>query len=369
MVSPVWTCDEKSEFYSNQSDCGAPALPGSSTHAPGNPAKGDTMKNLTTLLLVFATMTAAWADDRPRAERAPNPLVRVVTISQDGLQYKPGKPRLDASVILLDRAASFKPDIVCLPETFTRGEAEPMDGPTILRLSEWGRTHSCYVICPLTLRVGEQTFNSAVLIDRTGKIVGRYDKIRPTEDELKKVSPGQVDPPVFQTDFGLIGIQICFDVNWHEQWRKLNEKGARLIFYSSAYPAARQLRTLAFLNQSFIVSASQRSVSSIFDVTGDIIQSTGKYQAWAGAVLPLGKQVFEVDFHVAKMRQIQSKYGSRVQVTFHHDDDLVSLASLDPNLTVEQLIEEYQLTPYRAYIQRAQQAQDRVRPVAQGKLP
>jgi len=328
------------------------------------------MKQLTAVVLVLVTMPFAWAEGGTASDRPRNPLVRVVTISQDGLQDKPGQPLLDATVNLLERAASFKPDIACLPETFTRGAAEPVDGPTTQRLAAWARAHSCYVICPLEVRVGEQTFNSAVLIDRAGKIVGRYDKIRPTEGELgKKVRPGSVNPPVFQTDFGLIGIQICFDVNWHEQWRRLNEKGARLIFYPSAFPAARQLRTLAWLNQSFIVSSTQRSVSSILDITGDPIQATGKYQGWAGAVLPLGKQLFEVDFHVARMQKLQAKYGARVQVTWHHDDDLVSLASLDPDLTVQQLIEEYKLTPHRAYIQRAQQAQDRVRPTTQEKSP
>ncbi|OAI49989.1 hypothetical protein AYO44_06040 [Planctomycetaceae bacterium SCGC AG-212-F19] len=328
------------------------------------------MKHRTALLLVLAINPSAGADDSPASARPPNPLVRVVTVSQDGLQDQPGKPLLDATLKLLDRAASFQPDIACLPETFTRGEAEPVDGPTTRRVADWARAHSCYVICPLQVRAGERIYNSAVLIDRAGKIVGRYDKIRPTETELDKgVSPGPVDPPVFQTDFGLIGIQICFDVNWHEQWRKLNEKGARLIFFPSAFPAARQLRTLALLNQCFVVSATQRSVSSILDITGDTIQSTGKYQGWAGAVLPLGKRLFEVDFHVDKMRQLQTKYGARVQVTWHHDDDLVSLASLDPDLTVQQLIEEYRLTPHRAYMERAQQKQDRARPAAQEKLP
>lgn len=64
---------------------------------------------------------------------------------------------------------------------------------------------------------------------------------------------------------------------------------------------------------------------------------------------------------MAKMRQLQEKYGSKVQVVWHHDDDLVTLASLDPKLTVTQLIEEFGLTPHRAYMQRAQIAQDRVR--------
>ena len=40
------------------------------------------------------------------------------------------------------------------------------------------------------------------------------------------------------------------------------------------------------------------------------------------------------------------------------DDDLVSIASLDLDLTVEDLIDEFELTPHTAYIERAQQAQD-----------
>ncbi len=45
----------------------------------------------------------------------------------------------------------------------------------------------------------------------------------------------------------------------------------------------------------------------------------------------------------------------------------MSLASLDPELTMKQLIKEYRLTPHRAYLERAQHAQDRLRPGAKEK--
>lgn len=296
--------------------------------------------------------------DRPR-----NPLVRVVTVTQDGLNEAPGQDLIDATMRRLDQAAVFRPDIACLPETFSRGEPENVPGPTTEQLSAWAKKHHCYVICPISVRDGERIFNSAILIDRQGALVGRYDKIRPTEGELRaSVCPGVDEPPVFESDFGRIGIQICFDVNWRGQWRRLKEQGARIIFFPSAYPAARQLKTLAWRNQVYIVSATKTRAASLYDITGDVIATTGKYQPWAGAVLPLGKRIFEIDYHVGKMREIVRKYGSRVDVTWYHDDDLVSLASLDPQLTVEDLIKEYELTPHRAYIERAQQAQDDCRP-------
>jgi predicted amidohydrolase len=229
-------------------------------------------------------------------------------------------------------------------------------------MAKWAAEHKCYVICPIRTGLGNRTYNSAVLIDRQGRIVGRYDKIHPTEGELERgVCPGACDPPVFETDFGTIGIQICFDVNWHEGWRSLKEKGAKIVFFASAYPAARQIRTLAWLNQYYVVSATLSRKSSIYDVTGETLASTGSYQQWAGAVLPLGKTVFEIDFHTSKMREIQRKYGSKVEVCWYHDDDLVTLASVDPVLTVEDLIREYELTPHWEYIRRAEGRQDEVR--------
>jgi hypothetical protein len=176
---------------------------------------------LTTTLIVPAfvsatvTSTAFPADTTEESHRRPrNQLVRVVTFSQDGLSEKPGQPMLDATLTRLDRAAAFKPDIVCLPEAFTRGAPETVLGPTTNRLSTWATRHRCYVICPIHVRDGERTFNSAVLVGRSGANVGRYDKIRPTEGELKRsICPGAVDPPVFQTDFGAkrhrIEPQVC----------------------------------------------------------------------------------------------------------------------------------------------------------------
>ena len=142
-------------------------------------------------ILAASGIAVAQPDESPR-----NQLVRVVTISQEGLKEEPGKPMLEATMTRVERAASFEPDIVCLPETFTRGEPETVPGPTTNRLSAWAKKNASYVICPISVRDGERVFNSAILIDRAGHIVGRYDKIRPTEGELEKsICPGAIDPP------------------------------------------------------------------------------------------------------------------------------------------------------------------------------
>jgi len=175
-------------------------------------------------------------------------------------------------------------------------------------------------------------------------------------------------PPVFTTDFGAIGIQICFDVNWREGWRHLKEQGAQIVFWPSAYPAGRQVPALALTNQIYVVSAVEGGAAHIYDITGEPLASSGRYQEWAGAALPLGKRLFEVDYNAPKVQGIQKKYGSRVEVTWYHDSDWVTVASLDPDLSTEDLIKEYGLTPLDDYIARSTKEQDQARAEAERKV-
>ena len=319
------------------------------------------MKRLFSALVIPAVISAspAWAGEHQQAR---NHVVRVVTISMDRLTANRKGALLEAGIERLQQAASFHPDIACLPELFARSAPEPVPGPTTDRLAEWARSNSSYVIAGLNKISKGRVYNTAVLLDRRGQIVGQFDKIHPTERELEQgTMPGSPDPPVFETDFGLIGIQICFDVNWWDTWRRLKEKGARIIFFPAAYPAAQQLSAIALTNQFFVVSSPGTRPARIYDITGRVLSASGDYQPWAGAVLPLARRLFEVDFHVKKVHQIQQKYGPKVDVVWYHDDDWFTLASVDPDLTVEDLQKEFGLTPLDEYRVRANKAAETVR--------
>jgi predicted amidohydrolase len=121
----------------------------------------------------------------------------------------------------------YKPDIICLPEVFAGGSAEEVPGPTTNALAAMANEYGCYIICPVRARKGGKEYNSAVLLVRKGKVAGQYDKIHPVSTESERgIVPGSQPPPVFKTDFGTIGILICFDVNWTGEWKSLKEQGA-----------------------------------------------------------------------------------------------------------------------------------------------
>src|SRR5687768_979857 len=167
--------------------------------------------------------------------------VWVAALTQYDLRGNTVKELIANTVKAMESVASYTPDVVCLPETFhvaglpkslplSAETAEEPIGHITRPLADFAKKFRCYVIAPIyTVEKGHH-YNSAVLIDRNGKLAGVYHKIRPTEGEINKtgLSPGPIDPPVFDTDFGKIGIQICFDIEWPDGWKRLKEKGAEM---------------------------------------------------------------------------------------------------------------------------------------------
>ena len=121
-------------------------------------------------------------------------------------------------------------------------------------------------------------------------------------------------------------------------------------------------------NEYYVVSSTNEGSARIFYITGEALATTGKYQDWAAAALPLGKRLFEVDNNARKAQEIQQKYVSKVQVTWYHDSDWFTLASLDPEVSVKGLIAEYGLTPLDDYIVRSTKNINQARAEAEHKV-
>ena len=99
--------------------------------------------------------------------------VRISTVSFAGSgQGRSTEEKIDgnrrAALQLVERAALDKPDIACLPETFTGigletkewfRSAETVPGPTTEALGDIAKRHKMYVVSPIVERLGGKTFN------------------------------------------------------------------------------------------------------------------------------------------------------------------------------------------------------------------
>jgi len=303
----------------------------------------------------------------------------VSTIAFHGTSKPTVEENLKAAHHLLEAACAVQPDIVCLPEVFasvgTEYEgveevAQPVPGPITDMAAEVARHHSTCVICPLMEARDGRVYNSAVLIDRQGHIAGIYEKIHPVTSSSDYtvlehgVTPGK-EAKVFETDFGRLGILICFDINWPQEWAELKRQGAEVVFWPSAYNGGFPLQVYAFLHNYYVVSSTHGD-SRIIDLTGEILEQTGRASPVVSAQIDLEKGLFHGDFNWAQLEPLRARYGRDVAVGIYHDEALMTIESHRQDLTVAQIIEEMGLELLPDYLARNEQAQDGLR---EGRKP
>ena len=138
----------------------------------------------------------------------------------------------------IDAAGRVGLDIVCLGEAITTvgagakvdDVAEPIPGPVTQRLGRAAARNNIWVVAGVTERAGAVVYNTAVLLDRQGQIAGQYRKVHlPREEWTKGIRPGH-EYPVFETDFGTVAMQICYDWFFPESTAAFALKGAEIVF-------------------------------------------------------------------------------------------------------------------------------------------
>jgi N-carbamoylputrescine amidase len=85
-------------------------------------------------------------------------------------------------------------------------------------------------------------YNTAAVIDADGSYLGKYRKTHipqclPGFWEKFYFRPGNLGYPVFQTQFGKVGVYICYDRHFPEGARALGLHGAEIVFIPSATTA------------------------------------------------------------------------------------------------------------------------------------
>ena len=116
---------------------------------------------------------------------------------------------------------------------FTLGE--PIDGPYIQKATTLADELNIYFVFGFLEREEKYLYNSAILIDPDGDIIGRYRKTHFAQGYTINPEAYKAGDefPIFQTSFGKVGILICYDRQLPEPARILALKGAGILFIPS----------------------------------------------------------------------------------------------------------------------------------------
>jgi predicted amidohydrolase len=268
---------------------------------------------------------------------------------------------------VVDREGAKGVDLIILPETWCGQKESPeaLDGPIVTTMAALAKRHGTYLVCPIDRRDGERRLNTAVLIDRGGRISGVYDKVYPywSEFELKpSVEPGH-EVRVFQTDVGRLGLALCFDVNFPEVWQRLADQGAELVVWPSAYSAGTSLQAHALNHHFYIVTSTLTRDCLVYDITGEeLLYEKSDDLNVSRITLDLDRGVYHSNFNIEKRDKLLKEHGQELkQVKWLDREQWFVLQATEPGVSARALAKQYGLEELRDYLGRSRREIDQRR--------
>lgn len=251
------------------------------------------------LFLQNAPQATVWWDDVSLAGMAnPGPRhVRVAAVKLRPRQTKSAEESVTRFLETID-AKVDRADVILLPEGITvvgNGKkyaevSEPIPGPTTARLGEMARKKSAYLVAGIYEREGGTLYNTSVLIDRKGELVGKYRKVYLPREEIEGgLTPGN-DYPVFRTDFGNVGMMICWDVQYADPARALALRGAELVLVPIWGGNETLGKARAIENRVFIASSGYDYPTYVMDPDGELLAVARENGSVAAATIDLNRR-------------------------------------------------------------------------------
>lgn len=230
-----------------------------------------------------------------------------IALCQTTVYKDKNKNLRNAERVIADAAASHV-DMVVLPEMFVcpynkkaiAAAAQPAGDEAWQAMSVAAKKNHVYLVAGSMPELENgNIYSTAYIFDRNGEQIGRYRKMHMFDIDVKDgvsyresdiVTPGS-EVTVVDTEFGPIGIAICYDVRFPEFFRIMGSKGAKAVIIPASFN-----RTTGPAHWELLMRA--RAIDQEFYVLGCAAAGdwTAAYNGWGHsiAVSPWGKIMDEL---------------------------------------------------------------------------
>ena len=248
-----------------------------------------------------------------------------------------------------ERFTGARLDLAVLPEYAVTGSRKrPLDraavplSPKVLEpMGAVARRAGCYVVLPLALAEEGwrlRYFNAAALLDRLGRLVGVYRYVHPSTREVQDGLSPDGGFPVFDCDFGRLGIQFCGEVRYADGWRTLARKGADLIAFPTqpGYPS--QVAARAMANRLYVLTSPWRGKAALHDPLGQVVAQAEAAQRVLVERIDLSYSILGWQEELAGGKVFDETYGPRAGYRYYEEEDWGIFWSNDPETPIAEMV-------------------------------
>ena len=235
-----------------------------------------------------------------------------VAIAQFRAKLGDTEDNLNRCISYIDRAGSEGADIICFPELCHTGYGLEKDDA--VRVSQKAgdidfqeklcacaaRNHVYVIYSYIEKNDKEDLYIAAMLVNRNGQPAGIYRKCYLWGDYEKNIFSSDYHFPVFNTEYGKLGILICYDMEYPETARMLWKQGVDIIFvpmhfwtidYMNKYAQAAAIYNTVPVIAVNGVADDKESCSKAFDECGNVLaECKAKEEDFVTCNVELGKE-------------------------------------------------------------------------------
>lgn len=263
-------------------------------------------------------------------------------------------------------------DIAALPEFAVNGglkghcreTAQVLEGPVLEAMAAAARRNACHVTVPL-YRVEDRAAglysNVVALLDRRGEMMGLYRFAHPSVREMDNgLMPGG-EFPVFECDFGRVGIQICGDVHYDDGWLALREQAAELVLQVAQPATPQEVALRARAHRYFILTSTWRDLAALVAPTGHTVAEIRRPERVMVERIDLSYVVLGWQPPLANGEAFDRRYGDKAGHWYWPEDDCGVFWSNDQGAPITAMVRELGLVPLEEEMARNMKAQEAAR--------
>lgn len=259
-----------------------------------------------------------------------------------------------------------QPDLILLPEWCDHYSGQALEaradyyevrGNSVRdMLAGLAKSHSCYIAYSAAREGDDGAWrNSMQMIDRSGDIVGIYDKNYLTFEEIEAEHRPGKDIAVIECDLGRVGCALCFDLNFHELAARYAADGVDLILFASLFHGGILQQHWALTCQAYFAGAISGAglPDSVINPLGEIIAKGSDEQVCLTQEINLDFCVVPRGPHCDQLDAMQAKYGERVTIKVLPLLGRALVTSEMDGMSATDLLNEFGIEPLSSFHERA----------------
>ena len=191
---------------------------------------------------------------------------------------------------LVEQASKRKPDLVCLGELAFNGcSYQPRDLPPISEFESTLKGYSFDILSGVALPTNERPFNS--YIHYCDGIKHLYHKVNLFEafNEPEVFQPGS-EPGIWETDFGRVGVAICYDLRFDDLFEKMKAAEVDMIFVPAAWP---RVRVDAY--RELLIQRARETESFLIGINAVGSDTKNEFGGSSSVISPEGEILIQAD--------------------------------------------------------------------------